>query len=114
MREDKAGWGVVPGTWREAATEYWPLELVFEWEETDGGVAIAGVRCEDLAAVTIPAEIDGYKVVAINENAFADATNLCRVTFEGDRPAVAGESELLFLTLYNVSCVIIFKISFIS
>lgn len=92
VREDKAGWGVVPGTWRDAATEYWPLELVFEWEETDGGVAIAGVRCEDLAAVTIPAEIDGYKVVAINENAFAAATNLCRVTFEGDRPAVAGDS----------------------
>lgn len=92
VREDKAGWGVVPGAWRGAATEYWPLELVFEWEETDGGVAIAGVRCEDLAAVTIPAEIDGYKVVAVNENAFASAPDLSRVTFEGERPAVAGES----------------------
>lgn len=92
VREDKAGWGVVPGTWRGASSAYWPLELVFEWEETDGGVAIAGVLVEDLTAVTIPAEIDGFQIVAINENAFASATNLVRVTFEGACPAVAGEN----------------------
>ena len=92
VREDKAGWGCVPGTWRGAPTEYWPVELLFDWEETDGGVAIAGVLVEDLAAVTIPAEIDGFQIVAINENAFASATNLVRVTFEGPCPAVAGEN----------------------
>ena len=92
VREDKAGWGIVPGTWRGAATEYWPLELLLDWEETDGGVAIAGVLLDDLAAVTIPAEIDGYKIVAINDNAFASATNLVRVTFEGEPPALAGDS----------------------
>jgi hypothetical protein len=92
VREDKAGWGVVPGTWRGAATENWPIELLFDWEETDGGVAIAGVVCEDMTAVTIPAEIDGYGIVAIGENAFAAAPGLRRVTFEGDRPALEGES----------------------
>ena len=92
VREDMAGWGCVPGVWRGADTEYWPVELLLDWEETDGGVAIAGVIVDDIAAVTIPAEIQGYKVVAINENAFASATNLSRVTFEGDRPAVAGDA----------------------
>ena len=92
VREDMAGWGCVPGVWRGADTEYWPVELLFDWEETDGGVSIAGVLVDDIAAVTIPAEIQGFKVVAINENAFAAATNLSRVTFEGDRPAVAGDS----------------------
>ena len=92
VREDKPGWGLVPGTWRGAATEYWPVELLLDWEETDGGVAIAGVLVDDIAAITIPAEIQGYKVVAINDNAFASATNLTRITFEGPRPALAGES----------------------
>ena len=62
------------------------------FRSTDGGVAIAGVIVDDIAAVTIPAEIQGYKVVAINDGAFASATNLSRVTFEGDSPAVAGEA----------------------
>lgn len=93
VREDKAGWGVVPGTWREAPTQYWPAELLLDWEETDGGVAIAGVLLDDLAAVTVPAEILGYKVVAINDNAFAAATNLSRVTFEGAPPALAADKD---------------------
>ncbi len=92
VREDKSGWGVVPGTWHGAPTEHWPLELIFDWQETDGGLAIAGVCLQDLAAVTIPAEIDGYPIVAINQDAFASAPDLLRVTFEGPRPAVAGDS----------------------
>lgn len=92
VREDKSGWGVVPGTWHGAPTEHWPLELIFDWQETDGGLAIAGVYLQDLAAVTIPAEIDGYPIVAINQDAFASAPDLLRVTFEGPRPAVAGDS----------------------
>ena len=93
VREDKAGWGVVPGTWREAPTQYWPVELLLDWEETDGGVAIAGVLVDDMTAVTIPAEIEGMKIVAINENAFAAATNLSRVTFEGAPPALAADKD---------------------
>lgn len=92
VREDKAGWGVVPGTWRDTPTEYWPVELLFDWEETDGGVAITGVLLDDMTAVTIPAGIDGFRIVAIGENAFASAPDLARVTFEGDCPAVAGDA----------------------
>ena len=90
VREDKAGWGLVPGVWRDAHTAYVPGELLFTWEETDGGVKVTGLTLDDLTAVTVPAELDGQKVVEIGADAFKAAKDLKRVSFEGERPFVPG------------------------
>ncbi|MBQ6266964.1 MAG: InlB B-repeat-containing protein [Clostridia bacterium] len=59
----------------------WKLtDCAFDYEIADGKVTITGYNGTPDGALELPAEIDGYPVVAIGENAFSGCTGLTRVT----------------------------------
>ncbi|MBR4726342.1 MAG: InlB B-repeat-containing protein [Clostridia bacterium] len=59
----------------------WKLtDCAFDYEIADGRATITGYNGTPDGALELPAEIDGYPVVAIGENAFSGCTGLARVT----------------------------------
>lgn len=59
-------------------------EHIFEYEKTEGGVKITGLKDVSKTEIIIPESIGGQSVVAVGKSAFANRTGIVRVIFPAD------------------------------